>query len=507
MFKNQVSPRWVLVSLLLGGVVSFQIQQTVDSESEPTAKQELEADLHEILNDPRLESAVSSVHVRSAESGEEIYDYQGQTSLGPASGQKILSGTAALDVLGPEYTFNTGVYTEGHQVGSILRGDLYLKGEGDPTMLPSDYEDFAKELADQNIKLVQGDIIADDTFFDDTRLSLDLSWYNQRRHTGAQVSALSVAPDASLLSSDALDRYNTGSVYIEIHPGDHPGDQAEIEVTPDSDYFTIHNEVETVQADDTRSLTDWGREHGSNEIFFEGTIPVGDNPLTQYVAIWEPTELAQQIFYDALEEHGILVTGDAVTGITPDNANALVERESMPLEELYFPFMKLSQNNHAEHLTKTLGREVHDEGSWDEGLEVVENYLDEAGVDTDILQLRDGSGMSHLNMIPAQEMTHLLHHVQEEDWYEVFYESLPLVGEDDEMIGGTLNTRMQGTEAEGNVRAKTGTTTSKSSLSGYVTTQDDEEFIFSVIINNFTGHSPKDIEDDIAIRLAEFSRD
>lgn len=202
-----------------------------------SAEQALQSDLMEILDDPALENSLAGVHVRSAETGEEVFSYNGGIGMVPASGQKVLIGGAALDILGDDYTFQTGLYTDGRQTGRVLHGDLYLKGEGDPTMLPSDYEELAASIADLGIKNIQGDLVADDTFFDDTRLSLDLSWYNQRRHTGAQVSALSFAPDASLISPLALDRYNTGAVYIEIHPGDEPGDPTEVQVTPESDYY------------------------------------------------------------------------------------------------------------------------------------------------------------------------------------------------------------------------------------------------------------------------------
>lgn len=262
--------------------------------------------------------------------------------------------------------------------------------------------------------------------------------------------------------------------------------------------------METVEAGGSRSF-EWGREHGTNEIFFEGTLPVDANRITSYVAVWEPTEMVQHLFHEALEEQGIQIHGNLVLGETPDEAEPIQTKQSMPLEEMMYPFMKLSQNNHSEHLTKTLGQVVHGEGSWDAGLDVVEDFLASQGVDTDTVQLRDGSGMSHLNKIPTKEMTQLLYAVQDEAWFDLFYDSLPIAGQDDHMVGGTLRTRMVGTEAEGNAHAKTGTITSKTSLSGYVTTQDGEELTFSIILNNHIGSHPTHIEDAIVVRLAEFS--
>lgn len=477
--------------------VAAMIQFGAGADSELTAEQELRSDLLEIIQNDDLDHALPSVHVRSAESDDDVFSYNSDTSVVPASGQKLLTGAAALDVLGPDYTFTTGVYSDGRLSGKVLHSDLYLKGTGDPTMLPEDYDDLAQEIAGQGIKVIQGDLVADDTFFDDMRLSLDMSWFNQRRHTAAQVSALTVSPDED---------YDAGSVIVEVHPGDEAGDETTATVYPDTDYVTILNDVDTIEAGGPRTVN-WGREHGNNNIFVEGTIPTDGNRWRNWIAIWEPTELAQSLFHQSLEEHGVKVQGELTLGETPEGAMTLAERESLPLSELFDPFMKLSNNSIAEILTKTMGKEINGEGSWNAGLAVIEDYLEGAGLNTSAIQLRDGSGMSHLNKIPTEEMTKLLRHVQQEDWYDIYYSSLPVAGASDRMTGGTLRNRMSGTAAEGNVQAKTGTVTSKTSLSGYVTTADEEELIFSIIINNYTGSHPKHLEDEIAERLAEFSRE
>ncbi|GAK12155.1 D-alanyl-D-alanine carboxypeptidase/D-alanyl-D-alanine-endopeptidase [Geomicrobium sp. JCM 19039] len=497
--------KWSLVGVMIVGTVAAGSGTDLHGQDEVSPEIELRKDLLSILDEEQLHSALAGVHVQYAETGEELFSHQSHTSLAPASGQKLLVGATALDVLGPDFTFETGVYTDGDLQGNELHGNVYIKGGGDPTMLPDDYEQFAQALREAGIEQIHGDIIADDSYFDDRRLSLDLSWANQRGHVGAQVSALSVAPDATLISDLALDRYNTGSIYVEVHPGEEVGDAADIRVTPESDYFTIDNQMTTVEEGGERALTSWDRAHGTNDIHFDGTIPVGANPFTQYVSIWEPTELVLNLFHDGLGDENIEVHGELVLGETPEDAEQLAHKQSMTLEQLMIPFMKFSQNNHSEHLTKTLGKVVEDEGSWDAGLAVVEEYLDSAGVDMDVVQLRDGSGMSHLNAIPAEQMTQLLSHVQTEDWYEVFYDSLPVAGEPDHYVGGTLRTRMVDTAAEGNVTAKTGSLTSKSSLSGYVTDADGHELIFAMLFNNYKGSSPTSVENEIAVRLAEYS--
>ncbi|MDG5789919.1 D-alanyl-D-alanine carboxypeptidase/D-alanyl-D-alanine-endopeptidase [Evansella sp. AB-P1] len=456
----------------------------------------LKEQLDHFLQDERLDHALAAVHIRS-EVGEEIYSYHGDKSAVPASGQKILVGAAALDTLGRDFTFNTGVYTVSEQIGNVLAGDIYLKGTGDPTMLPEDYQRLAEEIANLGITTISGDVVADDTYFDDVRLSIDLSWANQKNVYGAQVSALTLSPNRD---------YDAGSVMAEVRPGANVGEAAAITIYPATDYVKVINNVETVASGGT-SYIEWDREHGNNVLIFNGTLAQNATVYRNWVSVWEPTELVLQLFYKALQENGINVEGEPRLGDTPSGAQELANRISVPLEDLFHSYMKLSNNSIGEILTKTMGKVVYDEGSWDAGLQVVEAYLRNAGLNMNGIHLRDGSGMSHLNAIPPEEMTKLLYYVKEEEWYDLFYDSFPIAGVSNRLVGGTLGYRMGGTAAEGNVRGKTGTLTSKNSLSGFVTTQDDEELMFSIILNNYFHNNAISIIDNIVVKLAEYSRE
>ncbi|WP_345240558.1 D-alanyl-D-alanine carboxypeptidase/D-alanyl-D-alanine endopeptidase [Pontibacillus salipaludis] len=454
----------------------------------------LSSKLTEILSDEKLDGALAGVSVRSAETGEVMYEYNEDLRLKPASNMKLLTAAAALDTLGSEHRFSTEVLADGEMKGGKLHGDLYLKGKGDPTLMKEDFEEMAQSLNEAGVREVKGDVIADDTWYDDVRLSEDISWNDETNYYAAQVSALTAAPNED---------YDAGTVIVAAYPADEKGEKAEVQVTPKTDYIEIVNRTETVGADEEKDIS-IVREHGTNQIVVEGTIPVDGSRSRSWVAVSEPSGLALDLFHQALMDEGIKVKGEKqLNGETPDSAKLLVSKESMPLKELLIPFMKLSNNGHAEVLVKEMGKVTHGEGSWEEGLNVVEDYLSGIGVDADTMRLRDGSGMSHVNMVPANEISDLLYKVKNEEWFNEYLTSLPVAGDDDRFEGGTLRYRMDDTLAEGNVQAKTGSLTGVTSLSGYVTAENGEELIFSIILNNYLD-SAQDIEDEIAITLANY---
>src|SRR5699024_10723372 len=133
----------------------------------------IEEKIDAIMQAEDLAGTLTGVSIRHADTGESLYSHFGDIQVRPASNMKILTSIAALEVLGPDYQFSTDVLTDGEVVGSELQGNLYLKGKGDPTLLKEDFDQFAKELKEQGIMEISGDIIGDDRWFDDVRLSED----------------------------------------------------------------------------------------------------------------------------------------------------------------------------------------------------------------------------------------------------------------------------------------------------------------------------------------------
>src|SRR5690349_11280771 len=162
----------VLATGLLVAASSVATVQPVSAQ-DPGA---LTKDLDAILANPGLAGADIGLVVRAADTGEVLYRHESDRRQQPASNAKLVTSATALEVLGPDYRFSTSVRSTGERRGPTLQGNLYLRGTGDPTMLAADYDALAAKVADSGVKVVLGDLVADDTWFDTMRLASGWAW-------------------------------------------------------------------------------------------------------------------------------------------------------------------------------------------------------------------------------------------------------------------------------------------------------------------------------------------
>nr|WP_277605843.1 D-alanyl-D-alanine carboxypeptidase/D-alanyl-D-alanine-endopeptidase [Glycomyces sp. L485] len=469
-----------------GAATALGIAGTVVAQAQETGDEALAEAIDAILADARLTDSQVGVVVADADTGDILYDHNGDKRANAGSNNKIATAAAALETLGADYTYTTDVIGDRPEDG-VVDGDLYVRGSGDPTMLEADYDALAAELADNGVSRIDGDLVADDTAFDDERLG-KWEWGDLQYLYASEVSALTIA------SGDDL---NAGTVRVFVDPGAGEGDPASISMTPANDYVTVVNDAVTGAAGSGTSVS-INRDKGGNTVRVTGTVAEDSNGTYGTRAVIDPAGLAASVFEDALADNGITVAGDVRTGeTTPQGEQVLASRESKPLSELMAGLLKPSNSSHAEALLKTMGYEASGEGTFSSGKAALYAAIEKYGVDTGPIRFDDGSGLSRQNLISPAMITDLLVGAKDATWFDTWYDALPIACED-----GTLASRMCGTPAAGNVHAKTGSLTSVSALSGFATDADGRELAFSIMTNDFLYWTVKDIEDQIAATIA-----
>jgi D-alanyl-D-alanine carboxypeptidase/D-alanyl-D-alanine-endopeptidase (penicillin-binding protein 4) len=493
-FLPRVSPRGVVAVAAAVAATAGLVSQSVAGPAQVQATG-LQQQLDALLADARFQGSQVGLVLRDATTGETLYDRDGSTRLLPASNTKLFSSTAAMHTLGPSYRFHTDVLATAPVRGGKLRGDLYLKGYGDPTALEGDYVALAQQVAKSGVRRIDGDLVADDTYFDHARLGDSWAWDDEPFYYNAQISALTLAPNTD---------YDSGTAIVESRPGSKTGAPVNLKLVPANGVIKLVSTATTGAAGSANTLT-IERDHGTNVVRVTGSVPAGASVGQEWVTVWEPEVYAADVFRRALAAAGVRVDGRIKVAATPvSSARRLARDESMTVGELMNPFLKLSNNMHAETLVKAMGAVAEADGSWSAGLGVVTDYAQSVGVDTSTIRLSDGSGLSRKVNVTADSVTDILIAAQKEPWFQQWYDALPIAGNPDRFVGGTLRSRMAGTPAANNLHGKTGSLTGVTALSGYVTTADHRKLVFSMLSNNYLT-TPRPVEDAVGITLASWS--
>ncbi|MCD8455514.1 D-alanyl-D-alanine carboxypeptidase/D-alanyl-D-alanine-endopeptidase [Xylella taiwanensis] len=441
-----------------------------------------------IASNKSTEGSLVALTVRDAKTGDVLYALNTENRLSPASNLKLVTLYSAFSVLGGDYRFETSLMTDGIQREGHLAGNLYLKGTGDPTLSADDYDSLASDLAARGISKIDDNLVLDDTWFDSIALGSGWMIDDEDKYFAAQIAALTFSPNAD---------FDAGSVIIDVSAVETGNSAPRITVSPRNNVVKV---ISRVVNGNTSAVT-ISRARGSNDIYVSGTVKPGDS-IQELRSVWRPSLIVSDIFQIALKRHGIEVAGHAVVGqAAPEQVSILVKHQSASLESLAIPLMKLSNNTMAEIFLKSIGRKSLNQGSASAGVQATLGVLAADGINSESLIQVDGSGLSRYNLVTSRILTDILLAARKKPWFAALYASLPVAGQPDRLIGGTLRNRMRGTVAESKVIAKTGSMTGISSLSGYVTAVDNYPLVFSILLNNLIKPANQ-TEDSIAETLA-----
>lgn len=515
----------------------LSLQFTALAAKKPAPKKDLGKEITAILAQPPLDRAHWGIDVVDLSSGKNVYSQNADQLFMPASNTKLFTTAAALAIAGPDYRFHTTVEAEGRiDKNGRLLGNLVIVGRGDPNIsgrvLPyagktqripphtQILEEMADQVAKTGLKMVDGDVIGDDTYYAFEKYAEgwaldDLQWSD-----GAPISALS---------------FNDNVIFLNVLPGELAGDKALITIEPETGYYELDNRIVTTAAGMTRKIG-IHREPGSKKIVLWGTIPMGDAGVKETLAIEDPAEFVAELFCMLLERRGIVVHGKvharhgegaqfflatpttpAITAgtapaaanpastepaatpasqepaaspqqpaITPAPSLVLAEHISAPLLDDIRVINKTSQNLHAELALRLVGKLRGGSGSFEAGAATVKQLLQQAGITDEEFTFLDGSGLSRRDLVTPAAMIKLLTYADRQPWGAAFAESLPVGG-----VDGSLADRFLNTPVAGQVHAKTGSLSHVNALSGYLQTQAGQHLAFSIFCNNHNVLSSK----------------
>jgi serine-type D-Ala-D-Ala carboxypeptidase/endopeptidase (penicillin-binding protein 4) len=513
------SPRFALGAAAVISIAAAPIAPHARAQTVPRAKESrvsasakprpdvarFRASVESILGQSNAEKLFWGIQVTDRDTGDTLYALNADHFFTPASNAKIVTTALALATLGGDFRFRTTLESK-VIIGSDgrLAGDLILVGRGDPDLSNRRFpyagrgdragvvEKVLAELADdavaKGLREVDGDVVADDTYFPYDPYPAGWSSGDLFFPFGSPVSAIA---------------FNDNTISVVTDPGGRAGDPATVRTEPAAALDTFTREI-TTGPPDTPADFAVVREPGVNFILLRGAIPLGHSPMRLDLAMTAPAETSALALKQMLEARGVRVTGatrvrhapppysnvagdpiipNPLPSLPEPNDVTLAEHISQPLLESVRLTNKMSHNLHAELLLRAVGRQKLGVGSTAAGLKAEREFLRTAGVaDGDVL-LSDGSGLSRDNLVTPRAMVTLLRFVARQPWGKDFLSTLPVAG-----VDGTLEGRMTGTAASGMIEAKTGEIEHVRALSGYATTLRGESLVFSIFYNNDPQH-------------------
>jgi D-alanyl-D-alanine carboxypeptidase/D-alanyl-D-alanine-endopeptidase (penicillin-binding protein 4) len=420
----------------------------------------------QVIAAQRLPSGTVSFAIMDMDSGHLVLGMNPDTPRSPASTIKVITTFAALDVLGPTYTWHTKASFHGALSAGVLDGDLILRGGGDPYMTLERWWSFVRALRAKGVKSIHGDIVIDNTAF-------SLPPEDPGDFDGRPNRSYNVLPDALMV--------NFQSIEFRVLP-DPETRRVDVIADPTPTNLSIENNVRFAagRCGGAAGRVDFKvASANSDHVVFSGALSPHCAERSFTRVLLQPTTYAFGTFVELWRELGGEFTGKLRVEPAPADDQPLLSFDSLTLAEIVRLTNKFSSNLMARHLLLTIGEErLGGPATLEKGAAAITEWGRERGLDLQGMQIDNGSGLSRTTQISALQMAQTLSAAYHSRFAPEFLASLPLAGMD-----GTLRSRMKMSPA-GAVRLKTGHLDGVSGVAGYVTANSGKTYVLVSLIND-----------------------
>jgi D-alanyl-D-alanine carboxypeptidase/D-alanyl-D-alanine-endopeptidase (penicillin-binding protein 4) len=424
------------------------------------------APVAQVIAAQRLPSSAVSFVIIDPDSGRLVVSQNADTPRSPASTVKLVTTFAALDLLGPSFTWHTRAAIRGELDDGVLDGDLILQGGGDPYMTLERWWSFVHALRAKGLKSIHGDIVIDDTAF-------ALPPEDPGDFDGRPNRSYNVVPDALMV--------NFQSIEFRVVP-DAAARRVDVIANPAPSNLAIDNHVRfragrcggaAGRVDFKVASARW------DQVVFSGTLSPHCAERSFTRVLLQPATYAFGTFVELWRESGGEFSGKLRVEAAPADAQGLLSFDSLSLGEIVRLTNKFSSNLMARHLLLTMGAErLGGPATLEKGAAAIAEWSRERGLDLQGMDIDNGSGLSRSTHISALQMAKTLSAAYHSAYAPEFLASLPLAG-----VDGTLRSRMKMSPA-GAVRLKTGHLDGVSGVAGYVTAASGKTYVLVSLVNH-----------------------
>jgi D-alanyl-D-alanine carboxypeptidase/D-alanyl-D-alanine-endopeptidase (penicillin-binding protein 4) len=430
-----------------------------------------------------MSGASVSIAVKEVATGNVLYSYDADREVIPASVLKIVTTSAALEILGENYRFETAILHDGNIENGVLNGNLYIRGGGDPSIgsreLGGDRDAMLKDwftaIKRLGIRQINGAVIADESVFDTEGISMKWMREDLGSYYGQGCYGLNYFDNRYTLF------LKTGQA----------GAKPEIVATePNMKEIVFKNYLKSEKVNsDSMYIVGFPYD---NERYLYGVVPGGRPKFKLEGDIPEPALFLAQYFTEMLQKENITVSGKATCyrilsqegRWNPQNLKLLTTTYSRPLKELVKITNHVSSNLFADAFLKTIGLRYQTGetvSSFERGVRMAQKHWQEKGIDVSSLWMYDGSGLAPTDRLTANILCDILGYMAAKSPYAtIFVESIPKAG-----LEGTVRNTLRNTPLQGNMRLKSGSMSRVRSYAGYVT-KDGKTCTVAVLVNNFS---------------------